>query len=455
VLNRPLRSYQIAPAQAIVDAVRGKKGGTVAVMMARQAGKNETAAHVEALLLNLYRRRGGTIIKAAPTFSPQVQHSVARLESVFAGSALPRLSREKGRSLVLGRARIAFYSAAATAHVVGATASLLLEADEAQDIDEIKWTKEFRPMAASTNAPTVLWGTAWTRDTLLARTVRALRRQEAMDGERRAFCVPWERVADEVPAYGRYVESEMDRLGAQHPLIRTQYALQEIDEGGGMFGRVTQVLMRGRHARQSQPTPGRVYALLVDVAGAAETRASDPLDIGAPSARADLRDSTAASIVEVVRQEGAPPRFLVVDRVLWKGTPHAQLYGALVTMAEAWGVARLVVDATGVGAGLASFLTSALGPRVIPFVFTARSKSDLGWRFLGACNSGRFLDHRDDGSPEYAQFWRQVAAADYHVEPGPGQRMRWGVADPAIHDDLLISAALCVTLEDEHLGGGA
>jgi len=31
---------------------------------------------------------------------------------------------------------------------------------------------------------------------------------------------------------------------------------------------------------------------------------------------------------------------------------------------------------------------------------------------------------------------------------GPGQFMRWSVPDPALHDDLVMSAALVSTLED-------
>ena len=39
-----------------------------------------------------------------------------------------------------------------------------------------------------------------------------------------------------------------------------------------------------------------------------------------------------------------------------------------------------MIDATGLGAGLASFLGNALGGGiVVPFVFTQKSKSDLGW----------------------------------------------------------------------------
>ena len=40
-----------------------------------------------------------------------------------------------------------------------------------------------------------------------------------------------------------------------------------------------------------------------------------------------------------------------------------------------------------------------------------------------------------------------MEAADYEVLDGPNQRMRWGVADPTVHDDLLVSASLCAVLD--------
>ena len=150
-LRRPLRPYQLAPAQAIVDAVLQRRGLTIAVMMSRQAGKNETAAQVEALLLNLFRQRGGCIVKAAPTFKPQALNSLMRLQDVLEGSVLPPPQVEAGGTVRLGRAMARFFSADPSANVVGATASILLEADEAQDVDEAKWDKDFRPMAASTS----------------------------------------------------------------------------------------------------------------------------------------------------------------------------------------------------------------------------------------------------------------------------------------------------------------
>ena len=52
--------------------------------------------------------------------------------------------------------------------------------------------------------------------------------------------------------------------------IKTQYFLEEIDAGGGMFPKGRRALMRGSHPRQHEPTPGRRYALLIDVAGEVE-----------------------------------------------------------------------------------------------------------------------------------------------------------------------------------------
>jgi hypothetical protein len=445
ILRRPLRSYQLAAAQAIVASILGGQGRTFAVMMARQAGKNETAAQVEAFLLNLRRRAGGYIVKAAPTYRPQSLNSLQRLRAVLAGSPLPPLQRDGAHMLRCGRARIAFYSAAPGANVVGATADILLEADEAQDIDPDKWHKDFTPMGAATDATTVLWGTAWTADTLLARTILALREQEARDGVRRVFRVPWQVVAEAVPAYGRHVRRQIARLGMQHPLIRTQYLLEEIDDVAGMFPASTQALMRRAHPRQQGPTEGRAYALLIDVAG--EALAPDSERAGG------RRDSTVATVVEIAQATdpwgvtlASLPRYLVMERYLWTGAPHHDLAGALAHLADLWGARHVVIDATGVGAGLASTLRHMLGARVIPFVFSAQSKSRLGWEFLGLCNSGRFIDHRPDDSPEQQRFWREVAAARYELADGPNQQMRWGVPDPAIHDDLLISAALCAAL---------
>jgi hypothetical protein len=460
LLARPLRPYQLEPARAIVDSVLGGRGRTFAVMMARQAGKNELSGQIEAYLLNLFQRRGGQIVKASPTFKPQTENSLLRLcdrleNPLNAGG----YRRRAGYMVEFGSARALFFSAGRAANVVGATADLLLEGDEAQDIKEHKWHKDFGPMAASTNATTVLYGTAWTGDTLLARMIQHLRQQERVDGVRRTFAYDADRVTAHVPAYGQYVREQVSRLGRQHPLIRTQYYLETIDTQAGLFPPARRALMRGDHPRRHEPAPGKRYALLLDVAGEEEHAGPIQLSFFA----SPRRDATALTVVEVEPQPGGLPRYRTVDRRLWLGARHTALYDQILALAGHWRAQWLVVDATGVGAGLASFLRAALGGKVIPIVFSSRSKSDLGWRFIGAVETGRYKDYKPgDGEAEAQaretrQFWYEVEHCEYEVLPGPGERIRWGVWEsPAYdglvargHDDLLVSAVLCTELDNE------
>jgi hypothetical protein len=110
---------------------------------------------------------------------------------------------------------------------------------------------------------------------------------------------------------------------------------------------------------------------------------------------------------------------------------------------QVWQVRHVVVDATGVGGAVASFLVGALGEhRCTPFVFTATSKSALAYALLAAINAGRLRMYADDGSPEAAAFWQQARAARYHVRAH--QALAFGVDPREGHDDFLVSLALLV-----------
>ena len=453
VVGIPLRKYQLEPARAILDSVFHGQGLTFAVMMSRQAGKNELSGQLEAYLLNLYRRKGGQIVKASPTFKPQTINSILRLVDRMNNPwNRGQFSRREGYMVELDSARCMFFSADPSAKVVGATANVLLEADEAQDISADKWNKDFRPMGASTNVTSVMWGTAWTSDTLLARTIAALRKAELVDGRRRVFCYDAVQVGEEVPAYAAYVKSEVARLGRNHPLIKTQYFLETIDAQGGLFPPARRALMRGDHPRRHEPEPGHRYALLIDVAGEDE-QAGDPVERTLLENK--KRDATALTVVDVTVESGQLPSYRTVDRRLWLGTPHATLYHQILALARLWHATWIIVDSTGVGAGLGSFLVQALGERVTPLVFTGKVKSDLGWGFVGICETGRFQDYADDQEPDTRQFWYEVEACQYEVRDGPGQALKWGVWEAtgydglvaSGHDDLLIAASMCATID--------
>ena len=99
---------------------------------------------------------------------------------------------EAGSAIRLGRTRQMFLSAEPSSNVVGATAHILLEMDEAQDVDREKFYKEFRPMGASTNVTTVLYGTPWMGDSLLEEVKQANLEAERSDGVKRHFRLDWQ-----------------------------------------------------------------------------------------------------------------------------------------------------------------------------------------------------------------------------------------------------------------------
>jgi hypothetical protein len=361
--------------------------------------------------------------------------------------------------------------------VVGATASLLLEIDEAQDFDEEKYLKDFRPMGATTNVTTVLYGTAWTADTLLERARRENLRLEAADGVRRDFRYPWDAVAAHNPDYHAYVAAEMARVGPEHPLIRTQYLLDPIESGGRFLSETQLAQLRGDHLRLTSPiaqTPARadegtpplaitpsIYVAGIDVAGEDEVAEDAALRSLKPR-----KDSTAVTLCAVdwapvggasgtagsVPVAGASgtagrvpmePRLRIVQHYWWTGRKHRELFPQLVDLLRnVWHCRAVVVDATGVGAGVASFLVGALPGVVRPFVFTAASKSALGYGLLTAVNAGRLKMYAADGSPESAEFWQQLRSARSALHEN--QRLSFYVDPREGHDDLLISAALAV-----------
>ncbi len=439
-----LRPYQLEAATAIVQAVPSG-GEQLAMVFSRQAGKDEMLAQTIAYLLNLYRLRGGSIVVVSPTLRPQGMLSRGRLLDRLSDNGLTSsLVSSQANVVRVGKARCSFLSAAPGANARGDTASLLLVCNKAQDVAPERWDAVFDPMAASTNATTVFMGTVWTRRTLLARQMRYLQELEARDERQRVFKVGWERVARDLPAYGERVRARIRQLGRNHPFVKTEYFLEELGDEGGLFPPAVRERMRGDHRRPRTPRPGCTYALLVDVGGE-DTRSPD----GAPDSR---RDATALTVVEVDTASLTDPTlraptYRVAGRKAWTGAGQPELLRAIGELAATWGAKRVVVDATGIGAGLASFLARSLGPRVVlPWVFNQSTKSDLGWRFLSLCSEGRFRDHAPGGSPEQNLFWAQVEECEYDVLPGPGRSMRWGVSGRT-HDDLLLSAALCAVLD--------
>jgi len=426
-----LRDYQVRAFFGLVRAIARYPGATLTVMFPRQAGKNEVAASLVACLLHANAARGGTVIVCAPTYDPQARISLDRVQRMMAAveRLLPQGIRTVagGNEIRLGRARAIFLSASPEANVAGHTASLALIADEAQDIDRDWFHRQFRPMAASTGAPAILFGTAWDGRSLLERAAAGNRNR---DGERPLppgwlpwhYQVTWEEVAASRPAYGDYVRHERESLGHDHPLFLSQYELVGSQAAGRLLSPGQIARLRGGHPRLPAPVPGERYA-----AG---------LDFGGHGRQAD------ATVLTIARVDEG--RSEVVQHIAWYSQPFERVEAELSALVAEWRLERVCADATGLGQSLVARLQARHGPRIEPVAFTSGSKSALGFGLLAAVESGRLSLYMDDGSSDAARCWQELreCGAELH----PGRRMTWG--NPSGHDDYAVSLALCARAAD-------
>jgi hypothetical protein len=453
-----LRPYQVEAADAVIQSIFKKDGDTFVWKFARQSGKDETLTALYQYLLTVLAHRDVSVVAAAPTFRPQTMVSMQRLDTRLSRNiALQKEWRRSQRHVFrIRNAHLLFYSASANANVVGATAWPLLVMNEAQDILPVVYDKRFAPMAAANNATRLFSGTAWTKDTLLAREERACRLKEAQDGRRRVFVVDGPEVARVHPPYGEFLEGEIARLGANHPIVLSQYLCLEIDAQIGMFNAARRTLMQSDsplHFRSTEKgeggrRPGGACAFLIDVAGQDESRLHDPESaLSNPG-----RDAVTLRIVEIDLSTLVTlqaPTYRVIHTCQWIGLNHLDVFGKLKALSETWRPQKLVIDATGVGEGLWAMLDKAFPTKVIPVKFNATTKSEIGYRFIAIIETGRFRDC--DPSPVAD---RQYEACESEVQIGPRKTMRWGVPEgrrdengELIHDDIVLADSLVVELD--------
>jgi hypothetical protein len=444
-----MRPYQLEPAQAIIDSVVGDKSLTFIIIISRQAGKDELLANLISFLMNLFAHREVNIVVANPTYKPQTLNFIVRLENRLKANLLTRSFWKKRSDYMrmIGRAVTILLSGDKDAKVVGATASLLLVINEAQDITPGKYDKDFAPMVASTNATRVIVGTSWTSNTLLAREENAARQLEAEDGIQRVFLYTADEVRKVNAPYGKFVDAEVKKLGREHPLIKTQYFCERIDAQGGMFPARRLALVQGDQPAQDDPILGHIYAFLIDVAG--QDEAVLELDgLSNPG-----HNKTSLSIVDVDLSSLEilqAPIYRPVHRLDWQGSNHVDIFGALSALVDRWEPLYIIQDATGVGEGLWGMMYKKFPTRVTGIKFTAQVKSEIGYGFIGAIESGRFRDcaRTEEVREQYEQCQTQILI-------GPGKTMRWGVPDGTrskstgqlIFDDYLLADSLVSQLD--------
>ena len=214
-----LRFYQEIAMQAVANSVRRKRGISFVWIFPRQSGKDEALAILVQYLLALFKKEGGEMVFFNPTFKPQTETSMRRLEGRLNSNIMTRgkWKRRSGYIYQINSAFCTYMSADPTAHVVSATANRLLVVNEAQDVGMLKYDKDIDPMTASTNATRLFSGTRWTGDTLLEREYQLARMAEKEDRIRRVFFFTGEEVGAVVPEYAKHLEGVIARLGGHVP----------------------------------------------------------------------------------------------------------------------------------------------------------------------------------------------------------------------------------------------
>ena len=451
-----------------------EQGREFLLVFPRQAGKNEAVAHLLVYLLALFQRHGGQMVYGA--IGDGLGRGMRRLEQRLDTPWTRGQWRRAGRPTryTFGRAAVVFLSSHPQAASRGETADHLLVIDEAQDQDAAHIEAVFTPMRAAHNATAVYLGTVRQTGDFLWAKKGELESATAADGLPRVFMVEPATVAAENPAYAAFLAEQVRRYGRHHPIVAAEYFLEPVDGRGGLFPPWRVAFMRGAHARLGGPRPGEVYVAAVDLAGQ---------DEGAAEAGARLRnpgrDYTVATIFRVadpVEADGGPV-YEAVDVFVDHGSRHFQaapgqprLADTLLTFLRRWNVGHTIIDASGVGQGLADWLAAALGrERVTAYQLGgASAKARLGSDLLALIDTGRFrywTGDEDEPLSDGWWFWQQVIACGYSL-PGAGRfdhDLRWGVpggarittprgAEP-IHDDRLLSAALVAELERRRRDG--
>ena len=411
---------------AVAQAGRSTNATILTVRSARQTMKNDVDATVLTRLLHRYRRKGGTVVRTAPSFSPQLITSRRRIDWLASRDTLFQATGQPewryGHMLCHGKAEVHLLSGAQGSNPEGATASLLLSVDEAHRFDRGIFEDRFAPMSAFRNAPTCMYGVAADRgDLLYEHIVGNLREAGYPDPDNPGGRVidlptvqqyPAEVWCDLLPTYRAHVDLRERRLGADHPAVLTNYHLTDVDAVASFLSRGQQQALLVGEGQRGQSL-GRDHVALIDLAGEVEGAAGTSARSGDIEAGADACAVLVFS-VDRAREKFGWPACRLVEVGWWVGLPMegpGSTQERIEEMLGQYRPQRVVVDARGVGYGTARRLGRTWPGVVDEYMATATTKSEDLYGLLAMLNAGAVSVFRGDGSPEWAQWEREVTGA--------------------------------------------
>lgn len=262
-------------------------------------------------------------------------------------------------------------------------------------------------MGAFYNATKILIGTATTQKGFFYDAIERNKSDQANGGRRNHFQYDYKVVQKYNPSYAKYIEGEKKRLGEDSDEFQMSYNLKWILERGMFIDQKT---------FDSLAYPEMGLSLL-------DTKKSHVvgIDLGKKN------DSTVVTVLEVdwdnpiVIEKASSSDMNIPDYTAYnvcvkawlemQGDNWNEQYDKIVSFLSNFNVARIVMDATGVGDAIYDRLRANLDYEVIPYVFSKQAKSELYKHFNTEIKGGRVhypADEETKETREYKKFEQQM-----------------------------------------------
>lgn len=469
-LDRQLRPYQVEPARAILESVLGRQGRTIAVVMARQAGKNELIACLAAwMILRLPGVKIGiyapTLPQATDISMRRIKRHLRRLQRKVASAkrrgeapilvlplgplsvVRPEVDRQdllelpaplNGNGPFAGRGEgslVGAHSAEKEAEKEGFTWDLILY-DEAQQMDRAVIEEEISPTGAATSATEVFIGTPDTIDCKFYDVIQSLKEGRLAGA---CFEYSYEQIIPHVPEYARTIQKKRTELGPDSVAFRTQYALEWV-KGLGLFFEFDlfqtlalpdEEFLSVQPLLPAERSAGGFFAVGIDLAG------DDP-------SRTGRTDFTA---IAVLRCEGE--KKILVDLHAWRGKDWERQCQDIVRLLKGLpGRVQVTVDATGMGDPFSDRLKKMLSGHPIAIErlkLSLERKSEVGLYAEQEISGGRVFYAAGPQTRVTGLLGEFLHQARWLArESRPDKTIRWYVRPDKGHDDLICAFFLAI-----------
>lgn len=425
---RPLRGLQAEIVKKVEKHIARHDGEVMPVRQSRQTGKNEVSAvmHRRHLWKRQFYNDPQIWIRTAPTKVPQIVNSKKRLDTllnlspsniiqfpIFRNS---KLQKKEGYIYQLGNASVEFMSSGDQANVVGGTATVCLDMDEAHKVTKEKFDEDFAPMAADQSAAILLWGVAADGHDLIS---FYREHNESIGRKDLNLDYPCDLWMEENARYARHVEARVKALGYDHPIIKTQYRLINVAaEGNFLSPKQVRSLLSGHHEREPKPIGRNRYEMLIDIAASNEENIENVLEGDADS----KTDSTVVwiyKVLDIVTDNGIFPYIQIVNMYWYTGANLPAQEKEITELIEFWKISKVTVDAIGVGRQMAESLVEKFGESTVnAYHANPTSITEDCFDLEARLNHESITMFADDDSEEYKEFVRQCGWTKYEAREG-------------------------------------